>query len=75
MTKCIHFNHDTAKDECKTLDVQRCIGERCSFYTTTAQKNKSLKNAYKRLCELPAEKQMEYAVRYYDGKMPWRAER
>lgn len=29
----------------------------------------------KRLRELPAEKQMEYAARYYDGKMPWRAER
>ena len=75
MTKCIHFNHNVTKDNCKALDVRRCIGERCSFYATTAQKNKLLENAYKRLCELPVEKQMEYAVRYYDGKMPWRAER
>jgi hypothetical protein len=75
MTKCIHFNRDTAKDECKTLDVRRCIGEKCSFYTTAAEKDKSLEIAYKRLRELPTEKQIEYAVRYYDGKMPWRAER
>ena len=67
---CFALKEDSS---CNALSVEECIGSTCSFYKTIEQYNESCKNADARVASLNEEKQRELAVKYYNGKMPWRA--
>lgn len=66
-------NWDKKHNQCRVLaDGRRCKPNSCEFFMTRAAISESRTNAYKRLATLPEEQQQHIAVKYYDGKMPWR---
>lgn len=61
---------------CKALDLEsKCPGShKCPFYKPKWLVNKRKKAVFKRLESLPEYVQLEIAIKYYDGKMPWRGD-
>ena len=57
---------------CKALTVP-CPGyTECPFYKPRWKQEEGIEKADARLRSLPFDKQEEIALKYYDGKKPWR---
>lgn len=62
---------NTRGNGCSKLNVEKCIGESCSFACTREEAEASRKKAFERLETLNREIQMYISNKYYGGKMPW----
>lgn len=58
-------------NRCSKLNVEKCMGESCSFAVTREVAEASSKKAFKRLAALDKVVQIYISNKYYGGKMPW----
>ena len=68
--KCVFKIKEKFSEKCKALNEMNCIN--CNFYMTEEAKKTSDEKANKMLNNLPENHQADIAVKYYNGKMPWR---
>lgn len=64
---CIHY--DCTSGTCRVLNKSSCL--MCSFYSDRLSSARRKKAAYERIRELPAEKRVEIATKYYGGAELW----
>lgn len=61
----------TRNNGCSKLNVEKCMGESCSFAVTREEAEDSSKRAFERLVTLDKVLQIYISNKYYGGKMPW----
>lgn len=61
----------TKGNRCSKLNVEKCMGESCSFAQTREGAEASCKKSFERLKALDKVAQIYIANKYYGGKMPW----
>lgn len=61
----------TKGNRCSKLNVEKCMGESCSFAQTREGAEASCKKSFERLIALDNVIQIYIANKYYGGKMPW----
>lgn len=62
---------NTKRNGCSKLNVEKCMGEDCSFSVTIEQAEASSKKASERLASLENVVQIYISNKYYGGKRPW----
>lgn len=67
MNKCVY----QGKQHCMILSVSGCP-RNCKFFKNERQLNIIKEKVRQRLNALPPKKQLEIAVKYYDGKLVWK---
>ncbi len=66
-------NWDSRHNKCTVLaDGRKCKPSYCEFYATRALLADSREKAMRRIASLPEEQQDHIAMKYYDGKKPWK---
>lgn len=68
--RCFALKHN---GECKELDVKRCPGcSACGFFKPIWMYERDRERAFRRISEMPMDKQTAIAHKYYGDKMPWK---
>ena len=62
---------NTKGNMCSKLNVEKCMGESCSFAMTKEEAEASMEKAFERLATLDNVVQIYISNKYYGGKMPW----
>lgn len=60
------------KGTCLQLDVEHCLGNKCSFRRTYEEDCKHKKHWSNQLLSLDEEFQIKISKKYYGGCMPWK---
>lgn len=67
MSKCVY----QGKKHCMILAVSECPKD-CKFFKNERQLSVIKEKVRQRLNDLPPQKQLEIAVKYYAGKLVWK---